>query len=132
MAELEQQRNALTEAIEAENVRQTLFEDEHSIKAYFDRFLHVDFDNAEVRDSVLEYFVDKIYLHEDRLVVTSWYSEDNREVPMEVLNEETEDPFVKGEAVKFDCFPLGSTIVGSVELYFVRNELVLVYRFEGC
>ena len=110
MAELEQQRNALTEAIEAENVRQTLFEDEHSIKAYFDRFLHVDFDNAEVRDSVLEYFVDKIYLHEDRLVVTSWYSEDNREVPMEVLNEETEDPFVKGEAVKFDCFPLGSTI----------------------
>lgn len=110
MAELEQQRNALTEAIEAENVRQTLFEDEHSIKAYFDRFLHVDFDNAEVRDSVLEYFVDKICLHEDRLVVTSWYSEDNREVPMEVLNEETEDPFVKGEAVKFDCFPLGSTI----------------------
>ncbi|RFT33587.1 hypothetical protein CG401_03380 [Bifidobacteriaceae bacterium NR019] len=70
MAELEQQRNALTKAIEAENVRQTLFEDEYSIKAYFDRFLHVDFDNAEVRDSVLEYFVDKIYLYEDRLVVT--------------------------------------------------------------
>lgn len=123
MAELEQQRNALTEAIEAENVRQTLFEDEHSIKAYFDRFLHVDFDNAEVRDSVLEYFVDKIYLHEDRLVVTSWYSEDNREVPMEVLNEETEDPFVKGEAVKFDCFPLGSTRTRSVELYSFSSFL---------
>lgn len=63
-----------------------------------------------MRDSVLEYFVDKIYLHEDRLVVTSWYSEDNREVPMEVLNGETEDPFAEGEAVKFDCFPFESTM----------------------
>ena len=42
-------------------------------------------------------------------MVTSWYSEDNREVPMEVLSGETEDPLVEGEAVKFDCFPLCST-----------------------
>lgn len=109
MLSLQEQKKALDTAIEAETVRQSLFEDEHSIKAYFDRFLHADFDNTEVRDSILEYFVDKIYLHEDRLVVASWYSEDNREVPMEVLNEETEDPFAKGEAVKFDCFPSGST-----------------------
>ncbi len=96
MAELQERKDALNDAIEAETVRQSLFEDEHSIKAYFARFLHADFDNPEVRDSVLEYFVDKIYLHEDRLVVTSWYSEDNREVPMEVLNGETEDPFAEG------------------------------------
>lgn len=76
-------------AIAAETVKQSLFEDEHSIRSYHDRFLHADFDNAEVRNSVMEYFVDKIYLHEDRLVVASWYSEDNREVPMEVLDGET-------------------------------------------
>lgn len=109
MAELQERKDALNGAIEAETVRQSLFEDEHSIKAYFARFLHADFDNPEVRDSVLEYFVDKIYLYEDRLVVTSWYSEDNREVPMEVLDGETEDPFAEGEAVKFDCFPSVST-----------------------
>lgn len=109
MAELQERKDALNDAIEAETVRQSLLEDEHSIKAYFDRFLHADFDNTEVRDSILEYFVDKIYLHEDRLVVASWYSEDNREVPMEVLNEETEDPFAEGEAAKFDYFPSGST-----------------------
>ena len=56
-------------------------------------------------------------------MVASWYSEDNREVPMEVLNEETEDPFAKGEAVKFDCFPSGSTTAcwcrfGPVGFYF--------------
>lgn len=113
MAELQERKEALDDAIAAETVRQSLFEDEHSIKAYFDRFLHADFDNTEVRDSILEYFVDKIYLYEDRLVVASWYSEDNREVPMEVLNEETEDPFAKGEAVKFDCFPSGSTYIAT-------------------
>ena len=93
MAELQERKDALNDAIEAETVRQSLLEDEHSIKAYFDRFLHADFDNTEVRDSILEYFVDKIYLHEDRLVVASWYSEDTREVPMEVLNEEDGRPF---------------------------------------
>ena len=109
MAELQERKDVLNDAIETAMVRQSLFENEHSIKAYFDRFLHADFDNPEVRDFVLEYFVDKIYLYEDRLMVTSWYSEDNREVPMEVLNGETEDPLVEGEAVKFDCFPLCST-----------------------
>lgn len=53
----------------AETVRQSLLEDEHLTKAHFDRFLHADFGNVEVSDSVLEYFVDRIYLHESSLVV---------------------------------------------------------------
>ena len=113
MAELQARKEALDDAIAAETVRQSLFEDEHSIRSYYDRFLHADFDNTEVRDSVMEYFVDKIYLHEDRLVVASWYSEDNREVPMEVLDGETGDPFAEGEAVRFDCFPSGSIMMGN-------------------
>lgn len=106
---LQERKDALNDAIEAEAVRQSLFEDKHSIQAYFDRLLHADFDSPEVKDSVLEYFVDKIYLHEGGLVVTLWYSEDKREVPMEVLNGEVEDPFVKVKAIKFDCFPISST-----------------------
>lgn len=108
MIELQEQKNALTEAIEAENIRQSLYEDEHSIKAYFDQYMHADFDNAETRDMILEYFVDKIHLYNDKIVITSWFSEDNREVPFEVLNSD-DDPFVKGEVVEFDCFPFGST-----------------------
>lgn len=30
---------------------------------------------------------------------------------MEVLGGETEDTFAKGEAIKFDCFPSGSTFI---------------------
>lgn len=109
MTELQARKEALDDAIAAETVRQSLFEDEHSIRSYYARFLHADFDNAEVRDSAMEYFVDKIYLHEGRLVVASWYSEGNREVPMEVLDGETEEPFVEREAVRFDWFSSGST-----------------------
>ena len=111
LVQLEEQKRALNEAIEAENIRAALCEDEHTIKAYFEKFLHADFDNPETRDQVLEYFVDKIYLTDDGLVVTSWYSEDRTEVTWDMLYGEDGNPFVKGEAVKFDCFPFGSTII---------------------
>ena len=75
----------MNEAIEAENIRAALCEDEHTIKAYFEKFLHADFDNPETRDQVLEYFVDKIYLTDDGLVVTLWYSEDRSEVTWDML-----------------------------------------------
>lgn len=109
LTQLEEQRRALNEAIEAENVRAALCEDEHSIRAYFEKFLHADLGNPETRDRVLEYFVDKIYLTDDGLVMTSWYSEDRTEVTWDMLYGEDCDPFAKGEAVEFDCFPSGST-----------------------
>lgn len=106
MAELEEQKNALTEAIEAENnIRQSLYEDEHSIKAYFDKYLHADFDNPDTRDMILEYFVDKIHLYNDKIVITSWFSEDNREVPFEVLNGDN-DLLLKGKLLSSTASPL--------------------------
>lgn len=107
--QLEAQKASLNDAIQAENVKVSLCEDEHSIKAYFEKFLHADFDNPETRDKILEYFVDKIYLYDEKLVVTSWYSEDKTEITWDMLKGADGDPFVKGEAAEFDCFPLGST-----------------------
>lgn len=83
--------------------------------AYFDKFLHADVNDPEIRDQVFEYFVDKVYLYDDKLVVSMWFSEDDKQ---EItwrdwfsLDEywTDESPFVKGEAAEFDCFPLGST-----------------------
>ena len=111
--QLEAQKASLNDAIQAENVKVSLCEDEHSIKAYFEKFLHADFDNPETRDKILEYFVDKIYLYDEKLVVTSWYSEDKTEITWDMLKGADGDPFVKGEAAEFDCFPLGSTKIKS-------------------
>lgn len=115
LTQLEEQKSALNDAIGTENVRVSLCEDRHSIQAYFDKFLHADVNDPEIRDQVFEYFVDKVYLYDDKLVVSMWFSEDDKQ---EItwrdwfsLDEywTDESPFVKGEAAEFDCFPLGST-----------------------
>lgn len=118
LTQLEEQKSALNDAIGTENVRVSLCEDRHSIQAYFDKFLHADVNDPEIRDQVFEYFVDKVYLYDDKLVVSMWFSEDDRQ---EItwrdwfsLDEywTDESPFAKGGGVEFDCFPLGSTRQG--------------------
>ena len=102
LTQLEEQKSALNDAIGTENVRVSLCEDRHSIQAYFDKFLHADVNDPEIRDQVFEYFVDKVYLYDDKLVVSMWFSEDDRQ---EItwrdwfsLDEywTDESPFVKG------------------------------------
>ena len=128
LAQLEEQKSALNDAIGTENVRVSLCEDRHSIQAYFDKFLHADVNDPEIRDQVFEYFVDKVYLYDDKLVVSMWFSEDDKQ---EItwrdwfsLDEywTDESPVVKGGGVEFDCFPLGST-------NDLLNECTLVYSF---
>ena len=89
-------------------------------KATFDRAQRRFAENKRkgsqrIRDQVFEYFVDKVYLYDDKLVVSMWFSEDDKQ---EItwrdwfsLDEywTDESPFVKGGGVEFDCFPLGST-----------------------
>mgnify|MGYP001010394332 CR=1 FL=1 len=81
--QLEEQKASLNDAIQAENVKVSLYEDEHSVKAYFEKFLHADFDNPETRDMILEYFVDKIYLYDDKVILTCKYSDADYEVDWE-------------------------------------------------
>ena len=122
LTQLEEQKSALNDAIGTKNVRASLCEDKHSIQAYFDKFLHADVNDPEIRDQVFEYFVDKVYLYDDKLVVSMWFSEDDKQ---EItwrdwfsLDEywTDESPFVKGGSVEFDCFPLSSTNGNMVEL----------------
>lgn len=75
----QEQKRALNEAIGTENVCVSLCEDKHSIQAYFDKFLHADMNDPEIRDQVFEYFVDKVYLYDDKLVVSMWFSEDDKQ-----------------------------------------------------
>lgn len=60
-------------------MRVTLCEDRNSIQSYFDKFLHADVKDPEIRDRVFDYFVDKVYSHDDKLVVTMWFLEDDRQ-----------------------------------------------------
>lgn len=98
LLQLEETKKALNEAIETENMKQALCEDSHSIQAYFEKYMNTDFENAEMRDAVLEYFVDKIFLYEDKLVIVSRFSENDTEITWNMLGKElNEYDFVNDE-----------------------------------
>lgn len=89
--ENEERKRALAQAIEVEEARSRAAEDEASIQAYFERYTNADFDDAQIRDSVLEYFVDKIYLYDDRIVITGYYSDIQHELMYDELYDEDSD-----------------------------------------
>lgn len=71
-------------------MKQALVEDENSIKKYFEMYAKADFDDEDTRNRVLEYFVDKIYVYNDRLVITWYHSDDKTSIDLDALTEITE------------------------------------------
>lgn len=65
MAALERQKTELDAAIQAEHIKATLFEDEASIGAFYERFAHATMDTRETRELLFEYFIDKIRRRDD-------------------------------------------------------------------
>ena len=49
-------------------------------------YAKADFDDEDTRNQVLEYFVDKIYVYNDRLVITWYYSDDKRDYEKKSVN----------------------------------------------
>ena len=64
LAELENKKAAIEEAIETERLKQKFVEDENSIKKYFEMYAKADFEDEDIRNRVLEYFVDKTQISE--------------------------------------------------------------------
>ena len=50
-------------------------------------YSHADFDDPDTRSKLMEYFIDSIYLYEDRIAVKFWFSDDRAEVPLDTLTE---------------------------------------------
>lgn len=67
MNALEAQKQKLDAAIQAEHVKVALHEDETSIGAFYQRFAKAGMDEPEVRDLLLEHFIDKVWGARDDL-----------------------------------------------------------------
>ena len=75
LTELEEQKKALTEVIEIETVKQNMKIDTISIKSFFEKYKNADFTDAGIRDTILEYFIDRIYVYDDKLIICCRYSD---------------------------------------------------------
>ena len=141
LAELEEQKKALKEAITAEKVKKTLVQDDHSIQHYFDSYAHADVKDQETRDLLLEYFVDKIYVYNDRVVITSKYDDKACELDFNKIDEATASVrhcygFVHTRLISktmylhcfrdsfFACFPFCSLFVRYFEICASKPESV--------
>ena len=95
-----------------EQAKARLIVDEHSVKEYFKQYANANLDDAEIRDSVLNYFVDKIYVYDDKITVTGCFS-----------GEPTEIPFT--EFSEFDC----ETVSSTRKVPYLRHFLNFVLHF---
>ena len=78
--ELEQRKDALEQAIETEKVKLSLAYDDQSVKHYFEMYAEADFEDEQTRNMIFEYFIDKIYVFEDKLIIDMYYSDDHKSV----------------------------------------------------
>ena len=78
-------------------------------------YANADFDDDETRDTIFEYFIDKIYVYDDRLVITWYYSDNKSEVALDELTDITNAESISNEK--------GSTLTQSGPLYFPVSEI---------
>ena len=77
--------------------------------AYYIRsFAAFGFPDGEIRKEILDFYIDKIIIHGDKIIITCWYSEDKQEIRLndvfKGLNAEIYAP------QQFECFAPSSTI----------------------
>lgn len=87
MRSLEEQKRELDAAIQAEHVKATLFEDEASIGAFYKRFAQATIDTPETREQLFEYFVDKIFIGREQIVIASYYHDSAAPIEFEDLED---------------------------------------------
>ena len=51
-----------------------------SIQHFFDEYRNADLNDPAVRDYLLDYFVDKIFVYDDKVILTAWYGDDKKEI----------------------------------------------------
>ncbi|MCQ2507883.1 MAG: hypothetical protein MJ097_03735, partial [Dorea sp.] len=130
LTEMEERQKAIMEAIETEKIKKSLADNTSSIQKYFDMYMHADFDDDETRNTLLEYFVDKIYVYDDKLVITWFYSDDHAEIDLDALTECTEDESAEGSTLSCSG-PLYHFILVRRKIAVSRSQLFFFCIFTG-
>ena len=85
MQELQERKNAYNEELIAEQNRQQYALKKEHIVRYLECFVG-SLDVPSVRENVLSFLIEKIYVYDDKIVLNMYYSEDAREVDFVEMN----------------------------------------------
>ena len=88
-----------------------LANNDYGIKHYFEMYAKADFEDDETRRLIFEYFVDKIYVFDDKLIIDMFYSDNHVEVGLDAFlaSEEYAKESIKDIGLVFDQNTAGST-----------------------
>lgn len=85
MQELEERKKLFNDELIAERNRQKYALKREHVLRYLECFVG-SLNEPSLRDKVLAYLIEKIYIYEDKVVINFYYSEDNREINLEEFN----------------------------------------------
>ena len=104
LTELETKQDALSDAIDTEKAKLALANNDYGIKHYFEMYAKADFEDDETRRLIFEYFIDKIYVFDDKLIVDMFYSDNHVEVSLDAFlaSEEYAKESIKDMELVFD------------------------------
>ena len=111
LSELESKQEALEDAIAVEKAKLELANNDYGIKHYFEMYAKADFEDDETRRLIFEYFIDKIYVFDDKLIIDMFYSDNHVEVGLDAFlaTEEYAKESIKDIGLVFDQNTAGST-----------------------
>ena len=113
LEELEMRQKALIETIEIEEINAKLVHDA-GFPDFYKKYLNADLENPELREEILDYFIDKIYVDDDGNLsfVIKRYGKDGTK-----LVEMSADELIENQGfTRFDNFTLCSTKAGNLEI----------------
>ena len=105
MSALEEEKKELDAAIQAENVKTTLLENQKTIGEFYKKYAHATIDTKETRDQLFNYFIDKIFLDTDTITIATYYYDTNKPIELKDLENAQEMREIRTFPKEFDTSP---------------------------
>ena len=122
LLELEVQKKNLLAAIETERIKKLAVNDTKRMQEYYEMYKHADFKDPTTRDFVLDYFIEKIFVYSDKLVICCRYDDmKDMEIDLEEVTEATNSVLISYS--RFDHF--FSQLFQSCENFYFHRLLQL-------
>lgn len=127
MDELEAQKRQITDAIQQAQIDASLHLTREQILFSLNRFRNLDCSIEENRKTLIDAFINAVFVYDDKVVITYNFSGDNRTITLDEI-----DTAISDDEPVFVSSALSSTITrGNEHIIVVRNTFAILVKTES-